>query len=396
MQTRGTRLDMRGVPRPTRLPGGASTHLHLRRLHLSQACFKERKVAVACAGHRKYRVHLVCWRRALALCTRVKAEEQCVQYPAAALNKGRAASCVCGGNCDGRGLCRRGQTRRGLPLAPARFPLATSGHALLLLSEPCASRRVPSPAASGPQQQARRPRPATVWQATSARAPAARGWLRLRRLRLMHGCRTGRRPALRQAPALRSLQAGGATRRTSGLREAPARGRAAPPAAGPGRPASAPRWRPRRGACGRRRCGRVRAGALGCRPSAAQCSRSLCCGSVGSGGAACSAPSAAAAQAPGAAELAEARERGRGEYGCVHYRRRCRLVAPCCGEVFTCRHCHNEKRTASEWVRAAGCPCAPLVRSCGAAGRGTACCLGGLPGVQPPRGRRPLSCGCTS
>ena len=92
------------------------------------------------------------------------------------------------------------------------------------------------------------------------------------------------------------------------------------------------------------------------RPSAAQCSRSVCCAGVGSRGAACSTPSAAAAQAPGAAELAEARERGRGEYGCAHYRRRCRLVAPCCGEVFTCRHCHNEKRTASEWVRAAGHP----------------------------------------
>ena len=46
------------------------------------------------------------------------------------------------------------------------------------------------------------------------------------------------------------------------------------------------------------------------------------------------------------------RERGRGEYGCMHYRRRCRMVAPCCGEVFWCRHCHNEVKTANEWVRA--------------------------------------------
>ena len=38
-------------------------------------------------------------------------------------------------------------------------------------------------------------------------------------------------------------------------------------------------------------------------------------------------------------------------YGCTHYRRRCKLVAPCCGEVFWCRHCHNEKMQASEWVR---------------------------------------------
>ncbi|KAK9827252.1 hypothetical protein WJX81_003160 [Elliptochloris bilobata] len=49
------------------------------------------------------------------------------------------------------------------------------------------------------------------------------------------------------------------------------------------------------------------------------------------------------------AGTAELRERGRGEYGCVHYRRRCRMVAPCCGEVFWCRHCHNEVKTANEW-----------------------------------------------
>ena len=35
----------------------------------------------------------------------------------------------------------------------------------------------------------------------------------------------------------------------------------------------------------------------------------------------------------------------------MHYRRRCRMVAPCCGEVFWCRHCHNELKTADEWVR---------------------------------------------
>eukprot|EP00397_Hematodinium_sp_SG-2012_P015427 GEMP01015709.1.p1 GENE.GEMP01015709.1~~GEMP01015709.1.p1 ORF type:complete len:300 (+),score=60.38 GEMP01015709.1:392-1291(+) len=29
--------------------------------------------------------------------------------------------------------------------------------------------------------------------------------------------------------------------------------------------------------------------------------------------------------------------------GCAHYRRRCRIVAPCCGEVCWCRHCHTEK-----------------------------------------------------
>lgn len=29
-------------------------------------------------------------------------------------------------------------------------------------------------------------------------------------------------------------------------------------------------------------------------------------------------------------------------YGCQHYRRRCRIRAPCCNEVYDCRHCHNE------------------------------------------------------
>ena len=29
-------------------------------------------------------------------------------------------------------------------------------------------------------------------------------------------------------------------------------------------------------------------------------------------------------------------------YGCRHYRRRCKIVAPCCGVVFPCRFCHDE------------------------------------------------------
>ncbi|KAF3629982.1 putative bifunctional 3-dehydroquinate dehydratase/shikimate dehydrogenase, chloroplastic-like [Capsicum annuum] len=33
-------------------------------------------------------------------------------------------------------------------------------------------------------------------------------------------------------------------------------------------------------------------------------------------------------------------------YGCEHYRRRCKLRAPCCNEIFTCRHCHNEAKSA--------------------------------------------------
>ena len=55
-------------------------------------------------------------------------------------------------------------------------------------------------------------------------------------------------------------------------------------------------------------------------------------------------------------EVAAAASRVRGlmQHGCKHYRRRCRMVAPCCGEVFWCRHCHNEVKTANEWVRQVG------------------------------------------
>eukprot|EP00878_Enallax_costatus_P019254 GHUV01020309.1.p1 GENE.GHUV01020309.1~~GHUV01020309.1.p1 ORF type:complete len:137 (+),score=29.09 GHUV01020309.1:227-637(+) len=42
------------------------------------------------------------------------------------------------------------------------------------------------------------------------------------------------------------------------------------------------------------------------------------------------------------------RNKGLMEYGCEHYRRRCKLVAPCCGEVFWCRHCHNQVKDDSE------------------------------------------------
>ncbi|KAK9288265.1 hypothetical protein L1049_016715 [Liquidambar formosana] len=33
---------------------------------------------------------------------------------------------------------------------------------------------------------------------------------------------------------------------------------------------------------------------------------------------------------------------GKMGYGCKHYRRRCKIRAPCCNEMFDCRHCHNE------------------------------------------------------
>lgn len=35
-------------------------------------------------------------------------------------------------------------------------------------------------------------------------------------------------------------------------------------------------------------------------------------------------------------------------YGCQHYRRRCKVVAPCCGEAFWCRHCHNDLKCEQE------------------------------------------------
>ncbi|WOL09904.1 E3 ubiquitin-protein ligase [Canna indica] len=41
-------------------------------------------------------------------------------------------------------------------------------------------------------------------------------------------------------------------------------------------------------------------------------------------------------------------ELGEGQHGCSHYRRRCQIRAPCCGEVFDCRHCHNEAKNSLE------------------------------------------------
>ncbi|KAJ0783842.1 putative Zinc finger, CHY-type, Zinc finger, CTCHY-type, Zinc finger, CTCHY-type superfamily [Helianthus annuus] len=35
-----------------------------------------------------------------------------------------------------------------------------------------------------------------------------------------------------------------------------------------------------------------------------------------------------------------------GNYGCIHYKRRCKIRAPCCDEVFDCRHCHNEAKNS--------------------------------------------------
>ncbi|XP_073009422.1 E3 ubiquitin-protein ligase RZFP34 [Typha latifolia] len=39
---------------------------------------------------------------------------------------------------------------------------------------------------------------------------------------------------------------------------------------------------------------------------------------------------------------------GSGKSGCSHYRRGCKIRAPCCGEIFYCRHCHNEAKNSLE------------------------------------------------
>ncbi|CAL4933765.1 unnamed protein product [Urochloa decumbens] len=38
------------------------------------------------------------------------------------------------------------------------------------------------------------------------------------------------------------------------------------------------------------------------------------------------------------------------QHGCEHYGRGCRIVAPCCGEVFGCRHCHNDAKNSLDVV----------------------------------------------
>ncbi|CAN6467741.1 unnamed protein product [Victoria cruziana] len=40
---------------------------------------------------------------------------------------------------------------------------------------------------------------------------------------------------------------------------------------------------------------------------------------------------------------------GKMDYGCKHYRRRCKIKAPCCNEVFSCRHCHNEEVSKQDY-----------------------------------------------
>ncbi|KAJ6801982.1 E3 ubiquitin-protein ligase MIEL1-like [Iris pallida] len=48
------------------------------------------------------------------------------------------------------------------------------------------------------------------------------------------------------------------------------------------------------------------------------------------------------------ASASERLEKGHLQYGCSHYRRRCRIRAPCCNEIFDCRHCHNEAKNSMD------------------------------------------------
>ncbi len=77
------------------------------------------------------------------------------------------------------------------------------------------------------------------------------------------------------------------------------------------------------------------------------------------------APAAARRQVSAQPSAAQLRQ-GAGAYGCSHYRRRCKLVAPCCPEVFWCRHCHNQVMHDDEPVNCPSLldPVPPAVTQC--------------------------------
>ena len=43
-------------------------------------------------------------------------------------------------------------------------------------------------------------------------------------------------------------------------------------------------------------------------------------------------------------------------FRCEHYKRRCKIRAPCCNQIFPCRHCHNEV-TVSFYIFLCVCVC---------------------------------------
>lgn len=38
-------------------------------------------------------------------------------------------------------------------------------------------------------------------------------------------------------------------------------------------------------------------------------------------------------------------------FRCTHYRRRCKIRAPCCDAIFSCRHCHNDSTVWCKYHR---------------------------------------------
>ncbi len=138
------------------------------------------------------------------------------------------------------------------------------------------------------------------------------------------------------------------------------------------------------------------------RPSAAQCSRSVCCAGVGSRGR-CG-EQRGCLQHPERGSCAGAGRGGAGR-GARAWARRVWLRAlqaalPPGGAVLRRgvyvpalpqREADCKRVGAGRWP-----PSALLVRGRGAAGRGTACYLRSLPAVQPPQGLGPLSCGYIS
>jgi len=33
------------------------------------------------------------------------------------------------------------------------------------------------------------------------------------------------------------------------------------------------------------------------------------------------------------------------QYGCEHYKRKCKFISPCCGKIYTCRLCHDDEES---------------------------------------------------
>lgn len=49
------------------------------------------------------------------------------------------------------------------------------------------------------------------------------------------------------------------------------------------------------------------------------------------------------------------------QHGCRHYRRRCKLISPCCGEVVWCRLCHDEATKADPLIDTLSSGCSQIL-----------------------------------